>query len=159
KLGKAGRSTTDRMPLDGGTFERFDELVTQIARAAQGSLGDEIVTALAHNYGSAYGRVLALASERADLNRPIAGSTTLRAEVVNAVRDEMATRLSDVVFRRTDLASGGHPGAAALAEAADLVAHELRWDERRRSEELATVERRFLFGDTAAGAPAQPAVA
>src|SRR5262249_33521440 len=105
-----------------------------IGRETDGSLGDEIATALAHNYGAAYRRVLALASERADLSRPIVGSTTLRAEVVNAVRDEMATRLSDVVFRRTDLATGGHPGEAALAEAADLMAQELRWDERRRSE-------------------------
>ena len=155
KLGKAGRSTTDRMPLDGGNFERFDELVAQIARETQGSLGgEEIATALAHNYGAAYGRVLALARERADLSRPIVGSTTLRAEVVNAVRDEMATRLSDVVFRRTDLATGGHPGAAALAEAADLVAQELRWDERRRAEEVAGVESRFVFGETPAGMPA-----
>jgi glycerol-3-phosphate dehydrogenase len=159
KLGKAGRSTTDRMPLDGGTFERFDELVAQIARATQGLLADEIVKALAHNYGSTYGRVLGLARERADWVRPIAGSTTLRAEVVNAVRDEMATRLSDVVFRRTDLATGGHPGEAALAEAADLVAQELQWDDRRRADEVANVERRFLFGDTAAGASARPAAA
>jgi glycerol-3-phosphate dehydrogenase len=159
KLGTAGRSTTDRALLDGGNFERFDALVAQIARETKGSLGEEIATALAHNYGSAYGRVLALARERADLSRPIAGSTTLRAEVVNAVRDEMATRLSDVVFRRTDLATGGHPGDAALAEVADLVAQELRWDARRRADELAGVERRFLFGDPAAGAPVQPATA
>ena len=74
------------------------------------------------------------------------------AEVVNAVRDEMATRLADVVFRRTDLATGGHPGEA-LAEAADLAAQELGWDERRRADELADVERRFQFGDTAAAVP------
>ena len=79
----------------------------------------------------------------------------MRAEVVNAVRDEMATRLSDVVFRRTDLATGGHPGAAALAEAADLAAQELRWDERRRTDEAADVERRFVFGDTPADMPAR----
>jgi glycerol-3-phosphate dehydrogenase len=157
KLGKAGRSTTDRVPLDGGNFERFDELVAQITRETQGSLGDEIATALAHNYGAAYGRVLALARERPDLGRPIVGSTTLRAEIVNAVRDEMATRLSDLVFRRTDLATGGHPGEAALAEAADLVAHELRWDERRRAEEVAGVESRFAFGETPASAPTRVA--
>jgi glycerol-3-phosphate dehydrogenase len=153
KLGKAGRSTTDRVPLDGGNFERFDELVAQIGRETGGSLGDEIATALAHNYGAGYRRVLALARERADLSRPIVGSTTLRAEVVNAVRDEMATRLSDVVFRRTDLATGGHPGGAALAEAADLAAQELRWDERRRAEEMAGVESRFAFVDTPPSAP------
>jgi glycerol-3-phosphate dehydrogenase len=159
KLGNTGRSATDRTLLDGGNFERFEDLVAQIARDTQGSLGDEVATALAHNYGSAYGRVLALTREQADLSRPLAGSATLRAEVVNAVRDEMATRLSDVVFRRTDLATGGRPGDAALAEAADLVAHELRWDEKRRADELASVEGRFLFGETAAAAPAQSAVA
>jgi glycerol-3-phosphate dehydrogenase len=155
KLGRAGRSQTDRTLVDGGDFERFDALVAQIARETDGALGSEVATALAHNYGSKYGRILSLVRGRAEWARPFAGSTTLGAEVVHAVREEMAVRLSDIVFRRTDLATGGHPGKAALQEAANLAALELGWDEKRRAEEVAGIERRFQFGLSAANAALQ----
>jgi glycerol-3-phosphate dehydrogenase len=149
KLGRAGaRSATDRTPLDGGDFGRFDTLVNQIDQETAHSLGNEAATALAHNHGSQYRRVLSLLQENAAWGQRLGASTTLKAEVVNAIRDEMAIRLSDIVFRRTDLATGGHPGAAALDEAAKLAALELGWDQRRQAEEIASVEQRFGFGLT-----------
>ena len=48
--------------------------------------------------------------------------------IVAAVREEMAQTLSDVIFRRTDLGTGGHPGQTELSECAQLVAEELGWD-------------------------------
>jgi hypothetical protein len=55
-----------------------------------------------------------------------------------------------VVFRRTDLASGGHPGRQALEEAATLTAAELRWSLARRSAEIAQVEREAALRSPAA---------
>ena len=50
-----------------------------------------------------------------------AGSAIVRdgAYVVNAVRNEMAVKLSDVVFQRTELGTGGNPGDEALADCVD----------------------------------------
>jgi glycerol-3-phosphate dehydrogenase len=76
------------------------------------------------------------------------GATTLKAEVLHAIREEMALTLADIVFRRTDLATGGHPGADALHESATLAAAALGWDERRRRAEIAAVEKRFIVGNS-----------
>jgi glycerol-3-phosphate dehydrogenase len=65
------------------------------------------------------------------------------AEAVYAVREEMAQRLSDVVFRRTGLGTDGHPGSSALNELLALLKRELGWSEQRAAEEFARVERHF----------------
>ncbi|MCG8510367.1 MAG: hypothetical protein MI741_14160, partial [Rhodospirillales bacterium] len=39
----------------------------------------------------------------------------------------MAMTLADVVFRRTDMATGGYPGRTALRRCADLMAGEFGW--------------------------------
>lgn len=142
--GERRRSPTDRTPVHGGAFERFDSLVRAIGRASAGTLGSDAAEALAHNHGSEYRHVLRLRAEAGD--GCIGTTTTLRAEVLHAVREEMALTLADIVFRRTDLATGGHPGPAALQEAASLAARELGWDEARRREEVAAVENRFVIG-------------
>ena len=66
----------------------------------------------------------------------IGNSKVLKAEIVHAVREEMALKLADVVFRRTDLATGVHPGEEALKVCATLMARELGWDSGRIEREL-----------------------
>jgi len=80
--------------------------------------------------------VLGLGTDEESLLHALPGSDTLRAEVVHAVRAEMAVKLEDVVFRRTDLGTAGHPGSEALDGAAELMAAELGWDDSRRRNEL-----------------------
>ncbi|MFS8609877.1 MAG: hypothetical protein LOD94_18090, partial [Gammaproteobacteria bacterium] len=125
-----------------------------VARAVAGEAGKDAAAALAHNYGTEYRNVLRLGAEPEIGRGCLPGSTTFRAEVAHAVREEMACHLSDIVFRRTDLATGGHPGRA-LQEAAALAARELGWDEATRREELAIVERRFIIGEEAGFAAPQ----
>ena len=55
----------------------------------------------------------------------------------------MALTLADCVFRRTDLGTGGNPGAEVLAQTADLMAAELGWTAERRARELAEVRSRY----------------
>ena len=64
--------------------------------------------------------------ERRPRARGDVGSSSVRAaEVVHAVRDEMALKLTDVVLRRTQLGTEEHPGESALKECADLMGLEL----------------------------------
>jgi glycerol-3-phosphate dehydrogenase len=107
------------------------------------------------NYGTEAGRVLELAEREPALARAFTGSHVSFAEAVYAVRAEMALRMNDVVFRRTELGTDGHPGAAALDELQALLGRELGWSEQRRAEERSLVERhleRYL-----AAAPGQTA--
>jgi glycerol-3-phosphate dehydrogenase len=98
---------------------------------------------LAHNHGSNSPAILELARAFDRGYETLTGTNVLRAEVCNAVRNEMAVNLGDVVFRRTDLATGGNPGMQALHECADIVAAELCWDESQRSKELSSVLANF----------------
>jgi glycerol-3-phosphate dehydrogenase len=148
-----GQSRTAEVAVHGAGFERFESLVDAVSRKLAGRVGREAAAALAHNYGTEYRRVLQVGDDSGIGQGCLAGSTTFRAEIVHAIREEMAVRLADVVFRRTDLATGGHPGPAALQEAATLAARELGWDERRRRDEIAEVERRFIVGNGAGFAP------
>jgi glycerol-3-phosphate dehydrogenase len=75
----------------------------------------------------------------------LGNSTVLKAEVVHAVREEMAEKIGDVVFRRTDFGTGGHPGEEALQECGRLMASELGWDEDRVREEIREVKNEFLL--------------
>ncbi|MCP4006527.1 MAG: glycerol-3-phosphate dehydrogenase/oxidase [bacterium] len=125
-------ASTEHTPLYGGEIDDFQAL----RRDAQERFGSRIpagsLEALLCNHGSAYERVL----DRTETESNLPGSETLRAEVVHAVREEMAQRLSDVAFRRTDLATAGDPGAAALNMAAGLMAEELGWETGRLQKEL-----------------------
>jgi glycerol-3-phosphate dehydrogenase len=73
--------------------------------------------------------------------QPLSSFTDVtRAEVLYAVRAELAMTLGDVVLRRTDLAAGGHPGDEPLRAAAAVMAGELGWSEPRTADEIAAVE-------------------
>ena len=73
----------------------------------------------------------------------IGTSHTLKAEVIHAVREEMAAKLGDCVFRRTDLGTAGDPGPSALRTCAELMAGDLGWSKERVESELAEVQTRF----------------
>ncbi|HZW37247.1 MAG TPA: glycerol-3-phosphate dehydrogenase C-terminal domain-containing protein, partial [Candidatus Deferrimicrobiaceae bacterium] len=82
--------------------------------------------------------------ENPELAQRVGNSTVLKAEVVHAVREEMAAALGDVVFRRTDLGTGGYPGEEALRACAGLMASELGWDGNRVRGEIEEVKKEFL---------------
>ena len=63
----------------------------------------------------------------------------IRAEVIHAVREEMAVKMTDVVFRRTELGLFGHPGEEALADCAGLIAAETGWSASRVESEIGDV--------------------
>jgi glycerol-3-phosphate dehydrogenase len=73
----------------------------------------------------------------------IGNSKVMKAEVVHAVKEEMARTMSDVVFRRTDLSTGSNPGPEALAACSDIMASMLNWDSSRREAEMQNVLQKF----------------
>ncbi len=134
----AAAPPTESTPIHGGEFSHFAGLQDEIQHRVP-ALPPPIVRALAHNYGSVYGSVLALGEADPALLQPLPGSTTLKAEIVHAVRHEMALTLADVALRRTDLGTAGYPGAAALDSCAALIAQELGWSPERTAAEIAGV--------------------
>ena len=57
------------------------------------------------------------------------------------LRNEMAQKLGDLVFRRAGLASAGKPGADVLRTCAEAMGRELGWSAERIQNEIQAVER------------------
>jgi glycerol-3-phosphate dehydrogenase len=156
KLGKTARCEYPLSvgPIFGGDIDSFDEFMQQGLRRRPHGLGIDATRALLHNYGSRYGSVLKYADENPGWIETLGTSTVTRAEVVHAVREEMAERLEDVIVRRTELGTVGYPGREALTGCAQLMATELGWDPGRMHGEIQQVERFFslhgaMSGDSA----------
>jgi glycerol-3-phosphate dehydrogenase len=149
KLGKsAGHSPTRSSFISGGDIHRFEPYLNQVMMSDAYRLSGRMLHHLVRNYGSDYPDILKIIEENRDWAEPVNGSLeVLKAEIVHAVRCEMAHKLSDAVLRRTDLGSGKHPGRKALEECARIMAGELKWDEERVQSEIRDTE--MLY-------PAQP---
>jgi glycerol-3-phosphate dehydrogenase len=147
KLGRKGPpSRTAITPIHGGNIEQFDSFVEHALRQRRSDLGHDVVRALVHNYGSEYQSVLRYLDEDSKWGETLGGTTVLKAEVVHAAREEMAERLTDVVFRRTALGTGGNPGESTLRSCAELMGSVLGWDQGRISRELTAVKAAFPLG-------------
>lgn len=148
KLGeKVPRSSTAETPIYGGQIEGFEEFSRQATTRRPAGVSVDTMHSLLRNHGAAYPEILEYVAKDPSLSRTIGESNVIEAEVVHAVRREMAHKLSDVVFRRTDLGTGGHPGESALHMCADIMASELRWNGDRVERELDEVK--AVFSDFA----------
>lgn len=97
------------------------------------------------NYGTYGAALLAMANQRADAIELLTREPPLiKAEVLYAIREEMALKLSDVVLRRTDYGSGGCPPRQELAQIATLMAEELGWSENKKSQEIEFLRSYYL---------------
>jgi glycerol-3-phosphate dehydrogenase len=90
-------------------------------------------------YGTEARAVLALAEGRPDLLQPVVeGLPYTGAELLYAVREEMAQTLEDVLARRTRaMIQRAQPTIAAAHAAAALVAPELGWTEQEAADQAA----------------------
>jgi glycerol-3-phosphate dehydrogenase len=69
------------------------------------------------------------------------------AQVVYAIKNEMAVTLKDILFRRTGIGTLGNPGEAVLEKVADIAANELGWSADRKKKELIEVKKVFKLPD------------
>jgi len=137
RIGRRGPfADSAKVPIYGGDISDFRRLIKNAQKDCRGKLSEEQVAALVSNYGSAYPEVLRYAREDTARFAALSGSTVVESEILHAVREEMAQKLSDVVLRRTDLGSGCFPNREALERCAALMARELGWDRKRTKTEV-----------------------
>lgn len=123
---------SDSVPVFGGDTGIFAEFLDR-ARERYSSLEPDIVENLAANYGSHMNDVLRLAEEDPALYRRLDSSLpNIAAEVVHAVRHEMALTLEDVLFRRTGIGASGQPVPVVLDQVAELMTPELELSEEEQ---------------------------
>ncbi len=138
------KSHSAQRPVYGGDIDRFDAFVTESKKDKPAEMSDDAFDYFLHCYGSHYRDVLASTGEAPSLMETLSESRPVTGiQVVHAVREEMAVRLSDIVMRRTELGSTGSPGRDALESCARLMGTELGWSSDRLKQELAEVNSLF----------------
>jgi len=91
-------------------------------------------------YGDRCAAIVRIMSERSDWRMPLVpGRPVIGAEVVHAIRNEMACTLADIVVRRSELGAMGHPGTDMVDAMAGIAAGELGWDRAQRAKEIAGI--------------------
>lgn len=136
-------SKTSETILPGGDIDDFSAFLAETIDRHAPDYAPETLQSLARNYGTTLTDLTELAEREPDLKATAGQSRTIKAQIAHAVRSEMALTLDDVVFRRTDLGTAGHPGNQALLDCADIMAGELDWNETRQRSELREVVAKF----------------
>lgn len=126
-------------PLPGAVGLETMETLQREAGAKAGVTVSAPMTELLESFGTQYSQVLEI-GRWSDL----AGDETDRDELFrrrcqHAVRHAMAVRLSDLIYRRTDLAARGLLKRQLLQWSADLMGDTLDWSAERRRQEMEDV--------------------
>jgi len=143
RLGK-GRvdCTTHRQQLAGCEIRNLRSFLASLRRE-HGDVAAGTVDRLGRYYGTECSRVLDLARRDPDLLAPVNGEGEILAQVVYAIRHEMALTLNDLLLRRTGVGTAGHPGEETIRRVAAAAAREWNWDPDRTEREIAEANAAF----------------
>jgi len=133
KLGKVMPAcATATLRLPGARFERLREFSVQQKTLHPAAASEHLI----QMYGARLTRLFAEAGNRPELLEPLGANGDIAAQVVFAVREEMALTLPDVIMRRTGIGQFGPPAQLVVELAAKLMTQELGWNEERRKHEI-----------------------
>ncbi len=123
---RARACSTARLPLPGGEADREEVLKELLTFTSVPVASHAHLYAV---YGSRAPLVAALTRDAPDLGQPVCALTgAIGAEVVFAVREELAVTLGDILLRRLMVGLGPDLGRGALPGALAVAARHLGWD-------------------------------
>jgi glycerol-3-phosphate dehydrogenase len=141
----ACRTATTVLP--GGSVRDPTLTIAEARRDHDAGLPSDTIPHLVAAYGSRYRDVLALTRDKPEWGVRVAdGSPVIEAQLVWAVRKEMALRLSDAVIRRTPLGALGYPGDVPVERAAGIMGGLLGWSEDQKRQEISLVKAFYSIG-------------
>ena len=150
KLGKKPpRCKTDVTPIYGGNIESFSQFLSAGIDRTPVGLSPDMARKLLYNYGSEWHRVTRYFElDTVPVHRNGNLMAAITAEILHSVREEMAQKLGDVIFRRADLATLVNTNRMILESCASIMAVELGWDGEQTQRELNDVKAELSpFGD------------
>jgi glycerol-3-phosphate dehydrogenase len=143
---KAKKCQTSLTPVTGGRIDSLSVFLKKAQTESSHIIELETIHHLVYTYGSEYSNLVQVIrehpamAERIDPCMPVTA-----AEVLHAVREEMAVSLVDVIQRRTELGAAGLPSLAALQRCAELVGNELGWSVEQQAQEIESVVQAYPF--------------
>jgi glycerol-3-phosphate dehydrogenase len=140
KLDRKGpKSTSRKTPLPGGETSDFGAFAAGFRAAS--TIPDVLRERLLKLYGVRAAEVLKAGEDDPALLTPLSPiesveTALIGAEVIWALREEMAETLSDVLLRRTMAGYGPRVGLDVVEPAARVAVEHLGWDEERAEREV-----------------------
>lgn len=134
---------SDFQKLHSAQFDSFSALRNKLSTSVEELLSDSVIDALAHNYGSTAMLITDAIKSTPELAEVVENTTVTLAEIDYVCANEMVETFADLVFRRTDIATGGNPGDHVLQKVLDRFAEKKGWDASRRESELSKVRARL----------------
>jgi glycerol-3-phosphate dehydrogenase len=131
---------TGSEPLPGGRIDRFSEF---LKRQSPNVPNAEHLVRL---YGARVDAMMAAAGNRPELRAPLSPTGDIGAQVLFAMREEMASTLEDVVMRRTGIGQLGYPGDARRRCGRVVDGAELGWSDARKQAEIESLKPNFRTG-------------
>jgi len=142
RLNKAGKCKTF---LNQQGYAAKDEIVDQSDLSGlDGNDESAIVQHFKSIYGQRYNKILEYIVKDNSISRISEEPPLTVAEIIYFIREEMALKLSDIVFRRSDLGTAECPPLVILQNMADVMAEELSWDQNQKAEEIKNVITHYL---------------
>ena len=139
---KLGKCKTHKQRLIGCKIENIEKFIDSIKKE-NADFKNATVEYLGRNYGTEYDHILKLARQDKRLAEILTDDGEILAQVVYAIKNEMAVTLKDILFRRTGIGTLGNPGKTVLEKVADIAANELGWSADRKKQEILEVEKIF----------------
>lgn len=142
---------TDFMPLQSAKFSTYSELLNSIKDRIADQLSAQVCEAMARNHGSDALQIIDLIKNSPKLARVYKGTSVTAAEIIYTCQCEQIETLADVMLRRTDIATAGHPGEEAIREVLNDVAKIKNWDSARQAQELQNIEQLLIVKESELG--------
>ena len=131
---------TETTPVSGGDILSFNALLSDALRSRPATISPKSIEMLTHAYGSKYNEILAYCDKNPNWIQTFKNSNVVKAQVIHAIRKEMAQKLSDVIFRRTDLGAAGCPEDNVIRGCAEMMATEMGWNLETMEHEIEEVK-------------------
>jgi glycerol-3-phosphate dehydrogenase len=134
---KTTKCQTRVRPVQGGQIRDFRAFLKQALAKAPRSVNEEIIEHLVYTHGSNHQHFVKSMIENPELRERIDPHLPVTmAEIVHAVRHEMALRLADVIQRRTELGATALPSLDVLQKCAEIMGCELGWSIEDQQREI-----------------------
>jgi len=138
KAGKGyKKSVTAKQYLAGCEIKDINAFVAS-AKTANRDFAESAVDYLARIYGNELKGVMDIARSDKKYATPLNADGEMPAQVIYAIKEEMACTLTDILLRRTGIGTLGNPGSKVLETIAEIAAKELNWSTTRIDRELET---------------------
>ena len=131
--------------LAGRRIANLSEFRKETKNKWAGKIDEDSIDRLVVNYGTELDLVLSGGGLRDndDSGNAFSREDIIKAETLFSVRHEMAQKLGDVVFRRTDTGTASSPSEAELRVISNVMGSEFGWSETKLRDEMEEVRRAY----------------